>query len=351
MVEGLREWRLVVWATYIFLLSPLVFVVSIVVNREELLKKPVRDLMPTVGLRVSELVEMFGRMGGFMARRVYEAAELVFQMASDKDCYVFLSFPANIVATGLRGVIAGMVRAGMVDAIITTGGTIDHDIARSFSEYYHGFFEADDLMLRKLEIHRLGNIFIPLENYGPLIERVVRNMLRELTERRNKWSPSELARELGARIRDENSILRQAYLRNVPIYVPGVVDSSFGTQLFFYAQTSEFELDLFSDMKRILDTVFESERTGGIVVGGGISKHHLIWWNQFKEGLDYSVYITTAVEWDGSLSGALPREAISWGKLRPKAKHTTVYGDATVILPLIFYYVLDRLSIRGEAGG
>ncbi len=72
------------------------------------------------------------------------------------------------------------------------------------------------------------------------------------------------------------------------------------------------------------------------MLGGGISKHHTIWWNQFKNGLDYAIYMTTAVEWDGSLSGARLEEAISWGKVKPKAQQITVEGDVTVLLPLLY---------------
>ncbi|MFQ5648236.1 MAG: deoxyhypusine synthase family protein, partial [Candidatus Aenigmatarchaeota archaeon] len=63
--------------------------------------------------------------------------------------------------------------------------------------------------------------------------------------------------------------------------------------------------------------------------------HHTIWWNAMKGGLDYSVYITTAPEWDGSLSGARLREAVSWGKVKEDSKYITVEGDATVLLPLL----------------
>ena len=71
------------------------------------------------------------------------------------------------------------------------------------------------------------------------------------------------------------------------------------------------------------------------MIGGGISKHHVIWWNQFRNGLDYAVQVTTAPEWDGSLSGARVREAVSWGKVKPEARRVTVEGDATVLLPLL----------------
>ena len=74
------------------------------------------------------------------------------------------------------------------------------------------------------------------------------------------------------------------------------------------------------------------------------AKHHTIWWNQFKDGLDYVVYITTADEWDGSLSGARPREAVSWGKINEKAKRIMIEGDATVIMPIMTSALIDRLS-------
>ena len=79
------------------------------------------------------------------------------------------------------------------------------------------------------------------------------------------------------------------------------------------------------------------------MVGGGISKHHTIWWNQFRDGLDYAVYITTAVEHDGSLSGARLREAVSWGKVKKNADYVTVEGVATVLLPVIMSAVMDRI--------
>ncbi len=67
-------------------------------------------------------------------------------------------------------------------------------------------------------------------------------------------------------------------------------------------------------MDLLAEKIFRSKVSGALIIGGRISKHHTIWWNQFKEGLDYVLYITTAVEWGGSLNGAHPREAISWGR-------------------------------------
>ncbi|MEM2979728.1 MAG: deoxyhypusine synthase family protein, partial [Methanomassiliicoccales archaeon] len=118
-----------------------------------------------------------------------------------------------------------------------------------------------------------------------------------------------------------------------------------GSQLWMYWQTHKnISIDTFRDEQELADIVFDAEETGAIIIGGGISKHHTIWWNQFRGGLDYVVYLTTAQEYDGSLSGARTREAKSWGKVKETAEEITVEGDATITLPLIIASVLERLG-------
>jgi deoxyhypusine synthase len=303
--------------------------------RESLTCQKVEDLKVRGDMTINELVKGMGGMGGFMAPRLSKASEITGEMAKS-GATVFLSFTANVISTGLRGVITQMIRKGFVGAIVTTCGALDHDLARAYgARYASGEFEYDDIMLNRLEIHRLGNVVIPLEDYGPLVEKVMRSQLPDIMKGRESISPSELAKEFGRRIEDSNSILKAAFDMNVPIFVPGIIDGAFGTNLFFWSQTNKLKLDLFKDMSAILNLVLDSKKTGAIIIGGGISKHHVIWWNQFKEGLDYCIYLTTALEYDGSLSGALPREAISWGKVKPAAKHVAVFGDVTITLPLI----------------
>jgi deoxyhypusine synthase len=306
----------------------------------------VKDIEVRKGVTISYLVNEFDKSGAFMAKHLAKACQIFVEMIKDEDCFVFLSFTANLVATGIRGVIATIIKEGFIDAIITTGGTIDHDLARAFGgKYYIGEFDMDDKSLRENDIHRLGNILIPLENYGLLIEKIVRNYLPEILKETKTFSPSILIREFGKFIKDENSIIYQAYNNNVPIYCPGIVDSAFGTHLFFISQREKFNLDLFNDMKELLDIVYNYKKTGALIIGGGISKHHVLWWNQFKDGLDYCIYITTAVEYDGSLSGARPKEAISWFKIKPDSKNVIVYGDASIILPIMVFYAIESLNL------
>jgi len=317
-------------------------------TRKELLRRPVKDYTVSRDTTISRLIELFSESGGFTCVAIAEAVDILSEAYSRDDCTNFLSFPASIIATGLRGVIADMIRKELIDVIITTGGMVDHDLARSLGgTYYKGDFDMDDIMLKDLNIHRLGNVLVPLESYGPLIEKVTWRLLKEIQAETKKevFSVRELLHEIGKRIDDPNSILAQAAKHDVRIYAPGIVDSAFGTDLFTYSQLHAFKIDLFRDMKELSDIVWEAKYCSALMIGGGISKHHTIWWNQFRGGLDYAVYVTTAVEYDGSLSGARLKEAISWGKVKRNAKHVTIFGEATVILPLIVAGIYAKLNI------
>ncbi len=295
----------------------------------------------------ASLVDYMRRAGGFTARHLAEAVEVLEAMFRDEECTVFLAFPACVVATGLRGVLAGLVKRGLVDVIVTTGGTLDHDVARAHgARYLEGSFYVDDSELAEKGVHRLGNVFIPRDDYGPLLEKVVWKVLDELHAGGvTKLTSRRLAEELGRRLSDENSILKQAANKGVPIYSPGILDSAVGTQLVLYSQVKKLELDLIQDERELLDLAFTAKKLGALILGGGISKHHVLWFSQFKGGLDYAVYVTTAQEYDGSLSGARIREAVSWGKVKPEARQVTVDGDATVILPLMLAGAYARLGL------
>ncbi|MEM3980721.1 MAG: deoxyhypusine synthase [Ignisphaera sp.] len=302
----------------------------------------VKDVKLWKNMDINDLVNVYKDIHGFMAGHVYEAIQVLKEMKERCDTR-FISFTGNIVATGVRGILAQMIENKVFNVVVTTCGAIDHDIAKSFGgTYLRGFFDANDVELHRRNIHRLGNIFIPVESYGYIIEKTIRSTLNELVASYpgKVWSVRELLYELGRRIEDEYSILRAAYRANIPVYVPGFLDGAFGTALFMFKQFNKFDVDVFADEKELADIVFKSRCLGALIIGGGISKHHTLWWSQFKEGLEYVVYITTAVEWDGSLSGARPHEAISWGKVREKSKKVVIYADATIVLPIIAYSII-----------
>lgn len=277
------------------------------------------------------------RAGGFEARAFAEAVQALSDMWQDRGCSRIISFTADLVSTGLRGVLRQLVRDKKFDLIITTCGTLDHDIARCFSPYLEGDFGLDDRLLLKKGFHRLGNVLIPKDSYGPTLERFIQPLLTDLYPGKGEIvPPHQLIWEAGKRLDNRDSILYWAYVNKIPVVVPGITDGAFGSQLWLYYQAHRgFQLDLMTDEQLMSDFVFDARRLGALMLGGGISKHHTIWWAQFKGGLDYAIYLTTAVEYDGSLSGALLKEAISWGKVKPRARQTTVHGDVTVLLPYL----------------
>jgi deoxyhypusine synthase len=249
------------------------------------------------------------------------------------------------VATGTRGVLKELVKRKLVDVIITTCGTVDHDLARCWKKYYRGSFVMNDAKLHEENVNRLGNILVPNDSYGMIIEKKMQELLQQLWKEGTKEvSSSQLCREIGTRICNESSILYWAAKNSTPVYVPGITDGAVGYQTWLFSQDHDFRLNLLKDLGELNDIVFTAKKTGALIVGGGISKHHTIWWNQFKDGLDYAVYVSTADEWDGSLSGARPREAVSWGKISAKAKRIMVEGDASVILPIMASALLSRLE-------
>ncbi len=283
-----------------------------------------------------------------MGRNLAEVAKLLDRMSARKQCLRFLSFPAAMVATGSRGLIADLIREKLVDAIITTCGTLDHDIARTRADYYVGSFEMDDAKLLKAGYHRLGNVLVPLDSYGPLIEKFMQPLLERIYGGGTDSITTEaLCLEIGRALGSSSSILYQAYKNRVPVFVPGITDGAVGSQLWLFSERhSDFKVDLLGDEKRLSDITSEAEETGALVLGGGISKHHLIWWNLFRGGLDYACYITTAPEFDGSLSGAQVREAVSWGKVKANAKTASLYAEVTTVLPFIVSYLMTKRSGR-----
>jgi len=310
-------------------------------EKKDLLRESVNDIRLKKDMKVKELVDSMDHIGGFSAQHMVNGIRILKDMIDDKDSFNFLSFPADIIATGLRGMIADAVK--YFDAIVTTGGTLDHDLAKAYGgKYSLGSFDVDDAWLHKLNIYRLGNIFIERDQYGLAVENYFTEIMNDIynsKDYKEEYSASELIYEFGKRIKDEHSIIRQAYLNNVKIYCPGILDGAFGTQLTLFAQDHKFKLNLIKDELELSNISFDNKTTGALMIGGGISKHHVIWWNQFKGGLDYAVYITTATQYDGSLSGARLTEAVSWGKVKERAKYVTIDGDATIILPIMFSYL------------
>jgi deoxyhypusine synthase len=324
---------------------------------------PVKDYAFSEVKGASTLIDQMAKAGGFTATKLATAREILLQMRHEVDAVDgdasqvcnWLSFPACLCATGTRSFFIEAIKTKMFNVVSTTCGTLDHDIARSYKDYYHGAFELDDIELGEHELMRLGNVIVPNASYGEIIEAVVMPALEDIYNDRLKetgktgadawigFGSIHLVWELGKRIGKPDSLIYWAWKNQIPVCIPGITDGSIGAQLFMFRQKHrDFHIDTLADEQVMSDLTWDVATSNALMVGGGISKHHVIWWNQYRGGLDAAVYVTTAPEHDGSLSGARLREAISWGKMRPEAPNVCVEGDASVLLPLLGSDIFNR---------
>ena len=193
---------------------------------------------------INEMIRQMSEAGGFSAKHLATSVDIIEDMVRDKDCLKFLSFPACITATGTRGVIRDCVKEKFFDVLVTTCGTLDHDLARSFKHYYEGRFSMDDRELHRKGVHRLGNVLVPKESYGIITEKVMTEFLEEIYKKKKEWSTYELCWELGKKINNKDSILYWAYKNQIPVIVPGITDGAVGYQLWQFYQDHDFRIDI-----------------------------------------------------------------------------------------------------------
>ena len=306
--------------------------------------KPIQDISITKESSLEKIFEQMSKSGGFESRNLADGLDVLTVMIKDNHCLKFLSFVGAIISTGLRGIIKDMIKNKWFNTVITTCGALDHDIARHFSNYNEGSFTLDDAMLAEKKIHRLGNVLVPMDSYGPLIEEKMQSFLEEeYNKGTREMSTEDVCKMIGDRL-GEDSFLYWASKNEIKVIVPGIMDGAVGSQIWMFTQKhADFKLNITKDADTLSGLIFKAKKSGALMLGGGISKHHTMWWNQYRDGLDFAVYITTAQEFDGSLSGALVREAISWGKVAQNAKQTTIHAEITTVLPFLYSALLSRL--------
>ncbi|MBU2562698.1 MAG: deoxyhypusine synthase family protein [Nanoarchaeota archaeon] len=303
----------------------------------------VKDFLWKENMSVKDLVEGMGHIG-YQSVEVNNASNLIVKMKKD-SAKIFLTFTSNMVTSGLRGFFAQLIRLGMANIIVTTVGAIEEDIMKSIGEkFLIGKFDDDDVELHEKGINRVGNLLICNESYMNF-EDWIKPVLEKIYKKRKRWAISDLLKEIGLFLQDENSILYQAAKKNVPIFCPAITDGSLGFHLYLFQEKhKEFVVDPVKDFGNILLSTSFDEKKGVIALGGSISKHHAILCTLLNGGADYALYVTTAHKTSGSMSGATTDEAKSWGKIKDNSDVATVIGDTTIIFPLIMVKALEQLN-------
>ena len=279
---------------------------------------------------------------GFQATNLGKAIKIAKKMRSEKAT-IFFGFTSNVISCGLREQVNFLTKNKMVDVIVTTVGGVEEDIIKTHKQFLIGYFEADGGKLRKKGINRTGNLFIPNERYI-WFEKFMQPLMKRLLEQQKKTGKiinaldfvKECGRELQQYPNKESSFIYWAYKNNIPVFCPGLTDGSLGDMLYFFKKDfPEFKIDISDDIVKMNDLALNAEKTGAIIIGGSLPKHHIMNANMFREGADYTIYINTAIEEDGSNAGAKPEEAKSWGKAVPSENTVKVWGEASIIFPLL----------------
>ncbi len=306
----------------------------------------VEDFKWKKGMTVAELAEQLGKVG-FQSVELDRAAKIIIKMKQE-GAKIYFTFTSNMVTSGLRGFFAQIIKLGLVDAIVTTAGGLEEDIMKATGEKFPiSHFRADDVALHEKGLNRVGNLLIPNESYIKF-EASMHEMIEKLYKKKPRWSVSDMFKEIGLMISDENSILYQAAKKNIPVFCPAVTDGSMGFHFYMFQQDhSDFVIDVVKDFENLLMSSSQDEKKGIIALGGGISKHHAVLGGLINGGMDYAVYITTARETSGSMSGATTSEAKSWGKIKDNSDAVTVNGDVTILFPIAMIRALEDLDKEG----
>jgi deoxyhypusine synthase len=303
----------------------------------------VNPINVTNHMKVSDLIDEFDKSGVLGAGRVGRACNILTDMIQDEDMKVFMSLGGPLIPGGMRNIVTQMINNHHVDLIVSSGANITHDLVEAFGGSHYRHEGRDDEDLNEDGIGRIADINVGSDDFT-IFETEITRIFEKISSQKTHISIQELLHEVGLMVDDENSFVAAAAKNNVPIFAPGLIDSMMGLQLWIFNQDHDFVVDAVADMHYLSDIVFEAERVGAILLGGGLTKHYTLASNVIKGGLDAAIQVTMDRPEAGSLGGAPLEEAKSWAKARCGSSFASVVGDVTVIFPLIYAACLDKIS-------
>ena len=303
--------------------------------------EPVTQMHLKPKMTVGELVSAMGEAGAYNGGALSRAAGIYEAMLREKNTTKFFGLAGAMVPAGMGGVVSDLVEGGHVDVLVSTGANLTHDIIEAIGcRHFHGTAFCDDVELRHEEINRIYDVYLPNKAFEHF-EEFMQNVFSEL-EPDSTISISDLLNHIGTRTK--SGILHTAATKKIPVYCPAVQDSMVGLQYWLFSQTNNVTVDAFADMPALMDRCFTAQKAGALLVGGGVPKNFILQsMLMTPNGFDYAVQLTGDRPDLGGLSGATLDEARSWGKITEEAQAVTVYGDATITLPLLVAAVLERM--------
>jgi len=306
----------------------------------------------------TSLVEQYEKMA-FQARNLARAAKIYNQMLTDTNCSVILCIAGSLFSAGLKHVVRDLIEHNMIDVIVATGALIvDQDFFEGLGfSHYQGDKTANDDTLFKNHIDRIYDTYID-EDQLRECDMTIAKIADTLVPR--PYSSREFIIEMGKYLEKNNlgsdSIVRLAYTKKVPIFVPAFSDCSAGFGLVYHQWQNQKKdksndkkgvvtIDSAKDFLELTKIKVSVADTGLLMIGGGVPKNFAQDVTVAADIIDgdntsmhkYAIQITVADERDGGLSGSTLKEAHSWGKVDDTFEQM-VFAEATIAFPLIASY-------------
>jgi deoxyhypusine synthase len=303
--------------------------------------EPVTQIHIKPKMTVNDLVTAMGKAGAYNGGSLCRAVDIYTDMLRDEETTKFFGLAGAMVPAGMGGIVSDLVKNGYIDVLVSTGANLTHDIIEAIGcRHFHGTAFCNDVELRHDEINRIYDVYLPNEAFEHF-EEFMQNVFGKLKPG-STVSISGLLEHLGKNLK--SGILHTAAREKVPVYCPAVQDSMVGLQYWLFSQTNKVTIDAFADMPALMDRCFTTKKAGAFLVGGGVPKNFILQsMLMTPNGFDYAVQITGDRPDLGGLSGATLDEARSWGKITEAAQAVTVYGDATITLPVLVAAVMERM--------
>ncbi len=329
------------------------------------------------------------RKTAFGGRRVGEAYEVLWSMIEDPDCFVVLTLSGAMTIAKMGKIISAMIDHGMVQCIVSTGALMAHGLSESVGKthYRHHPSMSD----QELFLKGYNRVYDTLEMESNLnyVEQVVTRTMKRMDQDQS-LSSEIFTRELGRTLAEEydgTGILKSAYLKNVPVFIPAFTDSEMGLDIGTWAMNRSLDqaraqkqehgdlevlrtilrsyptFNPYLDLNSYASHVISAKRRGIFTIGGGVPRN---WAQQVgpyievcntRLGLNvepprfqYGVRICPEPDHFGGLSGCTYQEGLSWGKfVLPEAggRFAEVLTDATIVWPLLMVGLLERIKAKG----
>ncbi len=319
------------------------------------------------GLSVRDLVDQ--HLYAYNGARLREACQLFARKIAQPDVTVGVTLSGALTPTGLgTSAIVPLIRAGLIDWVVSTGANLYHDMHRSLGfELFNTTPFTDDRELRDKHIIRIYDILfdqdVLLESdeflrqciRGPEFQKTMGTaelhyLLGRYTQAREKAIGTEYV-----------SILTAAHECGVPLYTSSPGDSTIGMNVAALALAgNQLKFDVERDVNETTAIVQRAKKGGGqsavMIFGGGSPKNFILQTEpQLQEimgisekGHDYFIQFTDARPDTGGLSGATPSEAMTWGKVDPDQLPDAIvcYADSTIVMPILTAYALETVGAR-----